>query len=99
VLHFKSDCALLDDESVLTTRRLADSGVFDGFRQVLVAEGEEAAANALRVNDVVLLAGGFPRTHEHLDQLGYRVVPLQAAELGRLDGGLSCLSLRWLRWP
>ena len=99
VLHFKSDCALLDDESVLATRRLADSGVFDGFRQVLVAEGEEAAANALRVNDVVLLAAGFPRTHEHLDQLGYRVVPLQAAELGRLDGGLSCLSLRWLRWP
>ena len=95
VLHFKTDCSLLDDESVLSTRRLARSGVFDGFRQVLVPEGEEAAANALRVNDVVLVASGCPRTIAMLDGLGYRVVPVETTEIGRVDAGLSCMSLRW----
>lgn len=97
VLHFKTDCSLLDEESVFSTRRLARSGVFDGFRQILVPEGEEAAANALRVNDVVLVAAAFPKTIAMLDGLGYRVVPVEATEIGRIDAGLSCMSLRWQR--
>ena len=95
VLHFKTECSLLDEESVLSTRRLARSGVFDGFRQVLVPDGEEAAANALRVNDLVMVAAGFPRTIEMLDRLGYQVVPVDTTEIGRIDAGLSCMSLRW----
>ena len=97
VLHFKTDCSLLDEDSVLSTRRLAQSGVFDGFRRILVPDGEEAAANALRVNDVVLVASGFPKTIEMLDRLGYRIVPVDTAEIGRIDAGLSCMSLRWRR--
>ncbi|MEO8366211.1 MAG: hypothetical protein ABI538_08395 [Pseudoxanthomonas sp.] len=96
-LHFKTECSLLDEDCVLSTRRLAQSGVFDGFRQVLVPDGEEAAANALRVNDVVLVASDFPRTLEKLDGLGYRVVPVKTGQIGRLDAGLSCMSLRWQR--
>ncbi len=97
VLHFKTDCSLLDDGNVLTTRRLAASGVFDGFGQVLVPEGEEAAANALRVNDVVMVGADFPCTIEMLDGLGYRVVALKTSEIGKIDAGLSCMSLRWHR--
>ena len=97
VLHFKTDCSLLDEDSVFSTRRLARSGVFEGFRQILVPEGEEAAANALRVNDVVLVAAAFPKTIAMLDGLGYRVVPVETTEIGRIDAGLSCMSLRWQR--
>ena len=95
VLHFKSDCSLLDEATILVTERLSHSGVFSGFRQIIVPEGEEAAANALRVNDRVLVAQGHPRTLRLLGQAGYRVVALPAADIGKLDGGLSCLSLRW----
>jgi dimethylargininase len=95
VLHFKSDCSLLDDECVLTTARLARSGVFNGFKQILVPEGEEPAANALRVNDVVMVGSDFPQTLEQLDAHGYTVVPLHTAEIGKIDAGLSCMSLRW----
>ena len=97
VLHFKTDCSLLDEDSVFSTRRLARSGVFDGFRQILVPEDEEAAANALRVNDVVLVASAFPKTITMLDGLGYKVVPIETTEIGRIDAGLSCMSLRWQR--
>lgn len=95
VLHFKTDCSLLDDETVLATGRLAQSGVFDGFRQVIVPEGEEAAANALRVNGTVFVGADFRRTIDMLSGLGYRVVALKTTEIGKIDAGLSCMSLRW----
>lgn len=97
VLHFKTDCSLLDKETILSTERLAASGVFDGFETVLIPEGEEAAANALRVNDVVMVGAGFPRTIEMLDKRGYDVVPLATSQIGKIDAGLSCMSLRWRR--
>lgn len=97
VLHFKTDCSLLDEETVLATHRLAGSGFFKGLREVVVPAGEEAAANALRVNDVVFVGAQFPRTIETLDKAGYKVVPLATSEIGKIDAGLSCMSLRWRR--
>ena len=97
VLHFKTACSLLDEETVLATRVMAESGVFTGFGVVIVPEDEEAAANALRVNDAVLVGERFPRTCELLAARGYSVVPLPVTEIGKLDAGLSCMSLRWKR--
>lgn len=95
VLHFKTDCSLLDEETILTTARLARSDVFVDFKTVIVPEGEEAAANALRVNDVVMVGAQFPKTIELLDRLGYDIVPLETSQIGKIDAGLSCMSLRW----
>jgi dimethylargininase len=95
VLHFKSDCSLLDEETILATARLAGSGVFEGFRVVLTPEGEEGAANAVRVNERVLMSDAFPRTAEMLNTLGYAIVPLATREIAKIDAGLSCMSLRW----
>ncbi len=95
VLHFKTDCSLLDEETVLSTERLAACGVFEGYRVLLTADGEEAAANALRVNDRVFVGAAFPRTADRLRSAGYEVALLQNSEIALLDAGFSCLSLRW----
>ena len=95
ILHFKTDCSLLDAETILTTERLATAGCFEGYRLIYTAEGEEAAANTIRVNDVVVMPGGFPRTAERLDHVGYRLVEINNSECAKLDGGMSCLSLRF----
>lgn len=95
VLHFKTDCSLLDGETILSTRRLDASGCFTGYRVLHVPEGEEAAANSIRFNRFVLLPAGFPRTAEMLDKAGYDVVEINNAECAKLDGGMSCLSLRF----
>lgn len=95
ILHFKTASSLLDEETVLATAALASSGCFAPWRVLLVPEGEEAAANALRVNDRVLLGNRFGRTGEMLERVGYRVELLAVDEIGKLDAGLSCLSLRW----
>ncbi|WP_170771697.1 arginine deiminase family protein [Ruegeria lacuscaerulensis] len=94
VLHFKTDCSLMDAETILSTHRLDASGCFDGYRVLHVAEGEEAAANAIRFNNLVLMAAGFPRTADMLDRAGYEVVEIDNTDCAKLDGGMSCLSLR-----
>jgi dimethylargininase len=95
VLHFKTDCSLLDAETILATKRLDASGCFENYRVLHVAEGEEAAANSIRFNQFVLVPKGFPRTAEMLDVAGYEVVEINNSECAKLDGGMSCLSLRF----
>ena len=95
VLHFKTDCSLLDEDRILSTSRLAASGVFSNFKVIVVPDGEEVAANALRVNDTMFVGADFPRTIEKLHKEGFNVVPLNTAEIGKIDAGLSCMSLRW----
>lgn len=95
VLHFKTDCSLLDDSTILSTPLLASSGCFAGYRVILTAEGESAAANAIRVNDVVLMAASFPHTASRLREAGFAVREIDNTEFAKLDGGMSCLSLRF----
>ena len=95
VLHFKSDCSLLDSETIFSTRRLADSGCFEDYRVIEAPAGEEEAANLIRVNDVIIMRTGFPETEAVLLENGYQVVAVNSDEAARLDGGLSCMSLRF----
>ena len=95
VLHFKTDCSLLDDKTILCTKRLAASGCFDSYRVIHTADGEEACANAIRFNDIVLMPAGFPQTHAALVRAGFDVRIIGNSECARLDGGMSCLSLRF----
>ncbi|MBA3811364.1 MAG: dimethylarginine dimethylaminohydrolase [Caulobacteraceae bacterium] len=95
-LHLKSACSLIDDETIFATRRLIDAEIFAGMKVIPAVEGEELGANALRLNDVLLVGSGFPRTADLLAGLGYGVVTVDVTEVGKLDAGLSCMSLRWL---
>ena len=94
ILHFKTDCSLLGPYEILSTKRLQNSGCFDGYSVINVADGEEAAANAIRVNDYVIMPAGFPRTRAILEEHGYKVKVINNTECAKLDGGMSCLSLR-----
>ena len=95
VLHFKTDCSLLDAETILATPRLDASGCFEGYRVIHTADGEEAAANSIRYNALVLMPAGFPQTRERLLDAGYKVHEINNSECAKLDGGMSCLSLRF----
>jgi len=95
VLHLKTACALLDEETMVAAPALADAGLFGALEIVPTSEGEAAAANLLRVNDVVLIGESFPRTIERIVNRGHAVRPLPVEEIGRIDAGLSCMSLRW----
>lgn len=95
VLHFKSDCCLLDSDTILATARLSKSQCFKPFRVLTVPPGEEAAANSIRVNETVLTPAGYPRTAELLTREGFKLDVLPVTQAALLDGGLSCMSLRY----
>jgi dimethylargininase len=95
ILHFKTASSLMSEDTILATPALAASGVFAGFKLLLTPEGEEAAANALRVNDTVFIGDAYPRTIDLARNEGFDVVTLSIFETAKLDAGLSCLSLRW----
>ena len=95
VLHFKTDCSLLDGDTVLSTKRLSASGCFAGYKVIDVAEGEEAAANTIRFNDLVLMPAGFPKTRDAIAAAGFTTREIGNTECAKLDGGMSCLSLRF----
>lgn len=95
VLHFKTDCSLLDADTILSTQRLSASGCFDGYRVIPVPEGEEAAANTIRFNDLILMPAGFPKTRDAIARAGFALREIGNSECAKLDGGMSCLSLRF----
>ena len=94
VLHFKTDCSLIASNTILSTQRLAESGCFSDYRVLQVPEGEEAAANMIRFNDALIMSKGFPKTAQMLMSEGFNVVQLSNSECAKINGGMSCLSLR-----
>lgn len=95
VLHFKTDCSLLDENTILSTKRLAQSGCFEKYDVIYTADGEEACANTIRFNDYVIMPDGFPETEQKLLEKGYDIKKIGNTEAAKLDGGMSCLSLRF----
>ena len=95
ILHLKTACSLIDEETVLATDALAATGIFGRYRVLIVPEGEEPGANLLRVNDNILMGAGFPRLRDLLERPDVRIVELGISEIGKIDAGLTCMSLRW----
>ena len=93
-LHFKSDCSALDEDTVFSTPRLANSNIFKNYNVIVTPEGEYGAANSLRVNQKLLVPNGYPRTADLLSQ-HYDIEIVDITEVSKLDAGLSCMSLRW----
>jgi dimethylargininase len=95
ILHLKSGLAYLGDNRLVVIDELANRKEFQGYELIRVTGGEEYAANCVLVNDHVLLADGYPRFEQVVRDLGYTTIALAMTEFQKMDGGLSCLSLRF----
>lgn len=95
MLHLKSGIAYLGDSRLVLAEGMERLSNFDGYEIVYVDTDERYAANCVRVNDYVLVAAGYPKLAGRLTEFGYRVLPLEMSEFQKMDGGLSCLSLRF----
>lgn len=94
MLHLKSGVAWLGDKLLLLQPTLVDAPAFTGYDKIVLVEDETYAANAVLVNDRVLVAAGHPKTGQAIEEAGLCAVALDVSEFRKLDGGLSCLSLR-----
>ncbi len=94
-LHLKSDVNYIGNETLLVTERFVDYPGFRHYRKISVDEDEQYAANSLLVNGSLIVPKGFPKTLARLDSLGYQVIELDVSEVRKMDGGLTCMSLRF----
>lgn len=95
LLHLKSGLAYLGDNRLALIGALAGYQPFAGYETIRTSTAEEYATNCIRVNDHVLIATGSPRLERSLTDLGYQTIALDMSEFEKMDGGLSCLSLRF----
>jgi dimethylargininase len=94
-LHLKSSVSYLEHGTLLVGEPLTGQPEFARFRRIEVPPEEAYAANSLWINDTVLVPGGFPRTLAQIEAHGLRTHCLDMSEFQKMDGGLSCLSLRF----
>jgi len=95
ILHLKSGLAYLGDNRLAVIELLAKREEFGGYELVRLNAGEEYAANCVQVNKRVLVAAGYSQFERTLGDLGYETIAVDVSEFKKMDGGLSCLSLRF----
>jgi dimethylargininase len=93
-LHLKSGVSYLGDKVLVVAGNLATNAEFGEFDKIVADSHEEYCANCIRINDYVLVPAGFERTKAQIAAGGYELIELEMSEFRKVDGGLSCLSLR-----
>ena len=92
VLHLKSAVTALPDQTVIGYSPLVDDpGVFGRFEAVPEAAGSHVV---LLDDESVLMADSAPRSAQQLAEKGLRVVRVDIGEFERLEGCVTCLSVR-----
>lgn len=94
-LHLKSSVNYVGSNSLLLTKDLSGYPGFSGYNKIVLDEYEEYAANTLLVNQTLLMPHGFPKTKDKLSTLGMPILELDVSEVRKMDGGLTCMSLRF----
>ncbi len=94
-LHLKSGAAYLENENVILAGEFIGSAEFAQYKTITVDDDELYAANCLWLNGTVLVAKGHPKIKRAIEDRGYDIIELDMSEFRKLDGGLSCLSLRF----
>lgn len=92
-LHLKSACSYIGNDTVLVNRSWIDAERLSGFELLDVPEEESAAANALLLNDAVIIPASFPKTRALLEKRGFRVRTVDVSELQKAEAGVTCTSL------
>jgi dimethylargininase len=94
-LHFKSSVNYVGKNTLLVTSDFAEHSELSGYDKIVLEKVEAYAANTLLVNEHLLTPAGFPVTRQKLEALGFKILELETSEVQKMDGGLTCMSIRF----
>ena len=94
-LHFKSSVNYIGENTLLVTNDFEEHELLKGYEKIVVDPDENYAANTLYVNDHLIMPAGYPKTRRQLDKLKSSILELDVSEVRKMDGGLTCMSLRF----
>jgi len=95
VLHLKTGLGYLENNMLLACGEFLTKPEFQKYSLLAVPPEEAYAANSVWINDIVLTPKGFPMTKGLIEAEGFQVREVDVSEFQKIDGGLSCLSLRF----
>jgi len=95
VLHLKTGVSYLERNNLAACGEFLIHPEFQNYNLIEIDDDESYAANCLWINDKVLVPAGFPKTKKRISDAGYFTIEVDLSEFRKLDGGLSCLSLRF----
>ena len=95
VLHLKTGLSYLENNNMLVCGEFLGRQEFQSFNTLEIDSDESYAANSIWVNGTVLIPLGYTNTRKTVEKAGYPVIEVDVSEFRKLDGGLSCLSLRF----
>ncbi len=94
-LHFKSSVNSVGKNTLIVTPDFAENKALRGYDKIILDKSEAYAANTLLVNDKLLTPAGFPAVRRRLEGLDFDIIELETSEMRKMDGGLTCLSIRF----
>lgn len=94
-LHLKTGCSYMEENVLLVDQAFSAYPEFSSFKRIDIVPDESYAANCLRVNDFVIVPSGYPKVLAAIQAVGMKTIALDMSEYKKVDGGLSCLSLRF----
>jgi len=95
MLHLKTGLSFIENNNLIVCGEFINDSRFDQYNSIEIPESESYAANCIWVNEFVIIPTGYPITKEKIRNAGYTVLDTDVSEFKKLDGGLSCLSLRY----
>ncbi len=95
MLHLKTGVVCLDANNLVAAGEFITKPAFDAFNKIIVPPGDEYAANCIWVNGSVIVPAGYKKTRRAIEEAGFQTIATDVSEFRKLDGGLSCLSLRF----
>ncbi len=95
VLHLKTGVNYIEDNNMLVSGEFVDKPDFAQYNKVVVPAEEAYGANCIWVNGTVIVAEGYPTVLKAVQDLGYKTLVVDTSEYRKVDGGLSCMSLRF----
>ena len=85
----------IGDNHLIVSKRFADSEALAQFDRLVVDYDEEYCANCINMNGKIIVPAGYPNTLKAIQKLGYETICVEMSEFKKIDGGLTCLSLRF----
>jgi len=95
ILHLKSGISYIGGNTMVVIEEMASNELYRAYDLIRVPLEESYGANCVRVNSRVLIAAGHPKLEAELTRRGFSPLVLEMSEFQKMDGGLSCLSLRF----
>ena len=92
-LHLKSAVTQVNEKILLINSAWVDRKNFPGMEFIEIESSEPYAANVVMIGDTIIYPTNFPKTRKKLEDAGIKMVTVDADELAKAEGAVTCCSL------